>query len=46
MKPRLLQKGRLMASLESALEQAYDIIVSNLGPSLSDNMVCAGVSTG
>jgi secreted trypsin-like serine protease len=28
------------------LEQAYQILVSNLGPSLSENMICAGVASG
>lgn len=28
------------------LEQAYDILVSNLGDSLTDNMICAGVASG
>ncbi|OHC45652.1 MAG: hypothetical protein A2092_18785 [Rhodobacteraceae bacterium GWE1_64_9] len=27
------------------LEQAYDILVSNLGDSLTDNMICAGVAS-
>ena len=42
----LLSMGASNRIPEAKLEQAYEIIVSNLGPSLSDNMVCAGVSTG
>ena len=42
----LLSMGASNRIPEDKLEQAFDIIVSNLGPSLSDNMVCAGVSTG
>ncbi|MGB5066798.1 MAG: serine protease [Albidovulum sp.] len=42
----LLSMGISNRIPENKLEEAYDIIVSNLGPSLSDNMVCAGVSTG
>jgi secreted trypsin-like serine protease len=29
-----------------ALEQAFEILAANLGPSLTENMICAGVPTG
>lgn len=31
---------------EDKLNDAYNILINNLGPSLTDNMVCAGVASG
>lgn len=42
----LLSMGESNRIPEAKLEEAFDIIVSNLGPALSENMICAGVSTG
>lgn len=42
----LMSMGESNRIPQDKLEQAYEILISNLGDSLSGNMICAGVSTG
>ncbi len=42
----LLTIGQISRIPEDKLEAAFDILTSNLGPALNDNMVCAGVASG
>ena len=42
----LLGMGATNRIPRDALEQAFSILVQNLGPSLTDNMICAGVPSG
>ncbi len=42
----LLGMGATNRIPEDALEQAFSILVQNLGPSLTENMICAGVPSG
>lgn len=42
----LLSLGAVNRIPQNALEQAFAILAENLGPALSDNMICAGVPSG
>ncbi|WP_323038336.1 serine protease [Gemmobacter sp.] len=42
----LLSMGRTSRIPEQTLEQAFEILTRNIGPALTDNMVCAGVASG
>ena len=42
----LLGMGRSNRIPEAKLVEAYNILIDNLGPSLTENMVCAGVANG
>lgn len=42
----LLSYGKANRIPEAKIQDAYDILISNLGDSLTDNMICAGVASG
>ncbi|MBP9952277.1 MAG: serine protease [Cypionkella sp.] len=42
----LLGMGKQNRIPQERLEEAYKIVTDNLGPSLTDNMICAGVANG
>lgn len=42
----LISMGRQSRIPEQSLEQAFQILTQNIGPALTDNMVCAGVASG
>ena len=38
--------GRQSRIPEQSLEQAFQILTQNIGPALTENMICAGVASG
>lgn len=42
----LVAMGRQSRIPEASLEQAFQILTQNIGPALTDNMICAGVASG
>lgn len=42
----LMSMGHMSRIPQQSLEQAFQILTQNIGPALTDNMICAGVASG